>query len=395
ESYFGNYNTESNILLQLLKTDIKQRLENIPELPEEIINKRNSLWSTILNTGTENSNSYYSDILSENCVASIGPLLETNWDQGYPYNIFLPDDPVMYFVSSLAVAMAQIVNYHATINNTFFDDNDDYHVNITGCDFWIDDDYLEYDFPSFPELNLYLDTLTMNYENQQILTNNNIAALCFGCAIAVKQGNTDEWSLDKVYPGYVRFGFDQAQLIPGYHPQLLNYIIQNITDSLPVHIAFQTTDGGHSIVVDGYDGVEYFHLNWGFSGAGNGWYALPNDIPGFTSFDGIITDIKSTITEVGDNTKTPSDSDLIICPNPFKTQTEIRFEVEEKTNHQVIIYSSNGTFVKTLFDEIKSVGSYSLTWDGKSDSGKKLSPGIYLCKLQTTKTIEIKKIIIY
>ena len=390
ESYFGKYNSENNTLLKLLKTDIQFRKKNISELPVEVINQRNSLWKTILNT--ENSTSDNSVLLLKNSYASIGPLLETIWSQNYPFNIFFPEVSCMNIVSCPVVAMAQIVNYHATINNTSFDDSDDYHVDIFGCNFWIDDDYLEYGFPSFPELNLYLDTLTMQYENQQPLTNNDIAALCFGCAVAAKQGNTDEWGLDKVYPAYLKFGFDQAQLIYGYNS---SYIIQNIMDSMPVHIAFQTPEGGYSIVVDGYEGDEFFHLNFGWSGFCNGWYSLPNGSLGITFFEGIIKDIKSTFTDIKNDLELFSEMNLSIYPNPFNKKTTISIELKENTTLQLAIYNINGILEKMLVNKMMIKGSKKFTWDGSNNSGILLTPGIYFCKLQTSKTTEIKKIIIY
>jgi len=85
-----------------------------------------------------------------------------------------------------AVAMAQILNYHETTNNIVFNDSDDYYHNY-GNRFWIDNDHEEYDFPSFPELNGYLDTLNYHYNNQIQITDEDKAALNFACGIAARQ----------------------------------------------------------------------------------------------------------------------------------------------------------------------------------------------------------------
>ena len=57
--------------------------------------------------------------------------VETNWHQNSPYNDFCPIDPSSGdrgVAGCPAVAMAQILNYHRTINNVFFNDSDEKSV---------------------------------------------------------------------------------------------------------------------------------------------------------------------------------------------------------------------------------------------------------------------------
>ncbi len=42
--------------------------------------------------------------------------------------------------------------------------------------------------------------------------------------------------------------------------------------------------GGHAFNVDGYQGTDYFHFNWGWSGSYNGYYYLSNLNPGGNNF---------------------------------------------------------------------------------------------------------------
>jgi hypothetical protein len=52
--------------------------------------------------------------------------------------------------------------------------------------------------------------------------------------------------------------------------------------------------GGHAFNVDGYNGNDYFHFNWGWSGSYNGYFYLDNLNPGgnnFTEGQGAIIDI--------------------------------------------------------------------------------------------------------
>ncbi len=61
--------------------------------------------------------------------------------------------------------MAQILNYHKTTNNTQFNNGERYYHNYSGRQFWIDDDYADNGFPSFEDLNLYLDTISLHFQN--------------------------------------------------------------------------------------------------------------------------------------------------------------------------------------------------------------------------------------
>ena len=61
--------------------------------------------------------------------------------------------------------------------NIAFNDTDDYFHSYEGNNFWIDDDHEVYDFPSFPELNSYLDILVGHWRNDTQLTDNDKAAI--------------------------------------------------------------------------------------------------------------------------------------------------------------------------------------------------------------------------
>ena len=43
---------------------------------------------------------------------------------------------------------------------------------------------------------------------------------------------------------------------------------------LAVLLGASDNTGGHEFVIDGYNGNELFHINWGWGGADNGYFAL-------------------------------------------------------------------------------------------------------------------------
>ncbi len=301
------YDEESgNILLNMLKIDIHLRLENIPNLPEEVISNRNESWLKMLNENIENSR--FEQWPPEGTTPTGGWLIY-NWSQSSPYNIFCPMDTVTGSRSVAgcpAIAMAQILNYHRTTNCVSFDDSDDYYHNFQGRQYWIDDDYLLHDFLSFPEMNVCLDTLAFHYLYEIPVTNTDKAALVFACGVAAQQVYTSQVSgtfgVNQAHQAYLKFNFDGVQLIDETTPNFYEQIAQNMMDALPVHFASVTPqwDAGHNFVVDGYNTDEYYHLNMGWGGSYNGWYLLPDEIPyGLTVVEGAIVDIVPDLLPTG------------------------------------------------------------------------------------------------
>jgi hypothetical protein len=82
-------------------------------------------------------------------------------------------------------------------------------------------------------------------------------------------------------------------------------------------------------------------------------------------------------------------------PNPFNSQTVIRFELLESEYLQLHIYDSNGGLVKTLiYGEIRDAGNYQINWDGTNDQGQFLSSGVYFYKLMVGDFSETKAMVL-
>ena len=43
---------------------------------------------------------------------------------------------------------------------------------------------------------------------------------------------------------------------------------------------------------------------------------------------------------------------------------------------------------------MKSIGDYSVKWDGKDDTGTELASGLYLYRLQTKEFVQVKKLVL-
>ena len=69
-------------------------------------------------------------------------------------------------------------------------------------------------------------------------------------------------------------------------------------------------------------------------------------------------------------------------PNPFNSETTIRYQVTEESRVSLTIYNILGEEVKRLVDEKKPAGTHSMRWDGRDRYGKKVSSGIYIYRTE-------------
>ena len=80
--------------------------------------------------------------------------------------------------------------------------------------------------------------------------------------------------------------------------------------------------------------------------------------------------------------------------NPFSRATAISYAVPEKGPTSLKVYDSSGRMVRTLVDEEKPPGSYSVTWDGKDMSDQQMPSGVYFYRLQASELIATRKMIL-
>ena len=69
-------------------------------------------------------------------------------------------------------------------------------------------------------------------------------------------------------------------------------------------------------------------------------------------------------------------------PNPFRDETVIRFEIENKSRVQVEIYNINGQLINKIFDSEVSAGIHEVRWNGNDSQENRVSGGIYFYRLQ-------------
>ena len=76
-------------------------------------------------------------------------------------------------------------------------------------------------------------------------------------------------------------------------------------------------------------------------------------------------------------------------PNPFNPSTTISFDVPKQSHLRLAIYDVLGRQVKTLVDEEKNPGRYSVTFDASN-----LPSGVYLYRLEAGSFSEVRKMVV-
>ncbi len=84
-------------------------------------------------------------------------------------------------------------------------------------------------------------------------------------------------------------------------------------------------------------------------------------------------------------------------PNPFVNHTAIRFAVRKAGNVEIAVFDLTGRKVKELANRRFAAGTYSVSWNGRSESGSVLPAGVYFYTIkyngttQTTRKLVISR----
>ena len=82
-------------------------------------------------------------------------------------------------------------------------------------------------------------------------------------------------------------------------------------------------------------------------------------------------------------------------PNPFNPTTNIRYSIKENQWVVLKIFDLLGQEVKTLVNEKKSPGVYTVQWDGTNNAGVPVSSGVYLYRLVAGKRfVQTRKMVL-
>ena len=107
------------------------------------------------------------------------------------------------------------------------------------------------------------------------------------------------------------------------------------------------------------------------------------------------TEAPIIITSVGEDTTLPIGFAVSPSfPNPFRGGTSIRFALPRATLTSIQIYDVSGRLVRTLANEMTPAGFHEVTWNGRNESGREVSAGVYLYKVDLDNFQETRRIVL-
>ncbi len=196
---------------------------------------------------------------------SIAPLLQSEWNQGNPYNLLCPEDGGEHSVTGcVATAMAQVMYYWQWPKQTV--------AEIPGYT----SGTKKFAMPAIAAgTPIDWGNMVPKYTGSETDAQNQaVAELMLLCGTAVQMNytaNSSAASTSYVADAWVNYlDYDAATIYENrsnYRQAAWN---QKVYDELaarrPVLYSGQSSGGGHAFVIDGYDGDDYFHVNWGWGG---------------------------------------------------------------------------------------------------------------------------------
>jgi hypothetical protein len=82
-------------------------------------------------------------------------------------------------------------------------------------------------------------------------------------------------------------------------------------------------------------------------------------------------------TGLDDSASQVTNMQLDSYPNPFHTQTTVRYALPAAAEVQITVHDLQGRLVRKLVEVHKDAGIHHVIWDGRDDNGKKIASGVY------------------
>ncbi len=114
-------------------------------------------------------------------------------------------------------------------------------------------------------------------------------------------------------------------------------------------------------------------------------------------WDVVIAKFSPVATSIDDSAGSTLPAKFVISnnyPNPFNPSTTISYSLPERSHTQIVVYNILGEEVIKLVDQVKSAGSYTVTWNGMDRNGKVSATGVYFYQLVTENYRESKKMLL-
>ena len=280
------YSTESNFTAQLpdglmtffdnYKAGFSQMFANNDERTEQAV----ADWTSLEKTGR---------FVANKANRSVGPLMTSLWNQTDLYNNMAPEDPNSVYSGHcksgcVANTMSQIMRYwewprHGQGGHGY--DASGYYGNYG----WQEANFenATYRFELMPD---FLDFASPQAEVDATALLEYHAGVSVDMSYGANASGAYSEDVGPAMRDYFRYSpeWEHRYKPNGSSNQWKNDLRANLDAGMPLYYASNGEAGGHAYVLDGYDDNDMFHLNWGWAGFDNGYYAIDAFYLTFYSF---------------------------------------------------------------------------------------------------------------
>ena len=220
---------------------------------------------------------------------SIAPMVTTRWNQAAPYWNRCPEfmsvedgDTIgeMAYTGCVATSMSQIMNYHKWPQQTT-KVIPSYQFSIPNGDYT----YSSVEMEELPVTTFDWAHMKDSYNgSEDAVYTDAVATLMYYAGAAVKSqyglSSTGAYT-DDIPKGLTEyFAYDASTIAIKFRTDFTqeawdNLVYEELAAGRPmIYNGTAGSSGGHSFVCDGYEYGDYFHINWGWGGMGNGYFQL-------------------------------------------------------------------------------------------------------------------------
>ena len=302
---------------------------------------------------------------------SIAPLITTKWDQATPYwnecpQFMISEDEAdgyeLAYTGCVATAMSQIMYFYkqpAAIEHE-----------IPAYTFTYGNGLGDYGTATMAAL----EPTTFDWEHmretytgaEDEVYTSAVAHLMFyvGCSVKMQYGTSASGAYtDDIPKGFALFGYGSKIAFRNDYTQQTweDLVYSELATGRPmIYNGTAGSGGGHSFICDGFEYGDYFHINWGWGGMGNGFFQLSimnpsaSGIGGSSSSEGYNMK-QNIIYNILPDTATPeggsSEGEEV---EPMLTVTAISgdtYEFKDRTNSSKPFYIQDSRKVKVSYSD--------------------------------------------
>ena len=283
---------------------------------------------------------------SERGTAIVGPLVQQRWDQGSPFNMYVPSGCP---TGCVATAMAQLMKYWEWPVQGTGEHSYQWHGQTLSANFG----ETTYDWANM--LDFYGGNATP--EQKQA-----VATLMWHCGVSVDMNYASDGSgaYSTDVPAAINNYFSYSEHAThigrsGTYADWIALLKTNIDQHIPLYYSGQSSEGGHAFICDGYDSDDLFYFNWGWGGSGNAFFLIDGENFDYSGSQAIVYDfvpnyVYNQMPQAPENLSVSIDNDVsrighISWTNPTETMTG-----ETLTGIEKILIKRNGVVVQEITD---------------------------------------------